>query len=213
MNINHNNASNNYLGQSDSENPEKIITPLIEENSLGFLNLFYDTLFNPELAGQKIKLLRDDHSSNLFLYSILIIFASSLAQSVKDSSILAAIQYAIIWFFSVTFLCLLAWLFRRDKDKPVDFGLILFFCAFAQMPLFFLGIGKLWENSSFLASSIPTIICFAWSLVLWGWAIANSLEIGKFKAALMVLLGFLAPFLGVVLLVAYLIIYIFSLIS
>ncbi len=212
MNTN-NNASNNYTGQFDSENHQKTETPLIEKDSLSFLNLFYDTLFNPELTAEKIKLLRDDYSSNLFLYSISIVFVSCLAQSVKNSSIMVAVQYAIIWFFSAVFICLLAWLFRRDKDKPVDFGLILFFCAFAQTPLLFLGIGKLWENSSILASSIPTIICFAWSLVLWGWAIANSLEIGKFKAALIVLLGFLAPVLAALLLLFYLIIFFFSVFS
>ena len=53
MNTN-NNASNNYTGQFDSENHQKTETPLIEKDSLSFLNLFYDTLFNPELTAEKI---------------------------------------------------------------------------------------------------------------------------------------------------------------
>jgi hypothetical protein len=168
-----------------------------------FPKLFYDVLFLPELASQKIKYLREENSTKLFFYSILILFLSSLGLAASQGSLGGAISSVLIWFTTVIFISLFAWLLR-PREVGVDFGSIFFFLAFAQAPLIFLGLGKLWENSAFPTTG-PTVLCFAWSLILWGWALANSLRIGSLKAGFLIALTLLLPFIGVAILAVFLV--------
>lgn len=183
--------------------------PMQNSTEVGFLELFYETLFSPREASAKIKYLRETDSSKLFLYAIATVLLASLGLSSSEGSLGFVIQAGIVWLFQVLILGLLAWLFR-SKDSDTDFGLIFFYCAFAQAPLIFLGLAKLWVNSAVLPTTVPSMFCFAWSIALWGWAVANSLRIGNFKAAILVLLAILAPLILIVGLLAFIIISVMS---
>jgi len=176
-----------------------------------FLELFYNTLFSPEAAAHQIQFLREAHSTKLFIYSVLIVLLSSLGLSVSEGGVGFIFQATVLWLLQVLLLTLLAWLFRPEGSKT-DFGLVFFYCAFAQAPLVFLGLAKLWANSPLIPTTLPTVICFAWSICLWAWAISNSLQISNFRAGIIVLLAILAPVLAVVALFAFILIFIISLV-
>jgi hypothetical protein len=165
----------------------------VDRNEITFLKLFYDVLFLPSYAREEIKLLREYDSTRLFFYAVGIILFSALGLSAIGKSLNILIPSIIFWLFTVIFFGVLAWLFR-PKEITVDLGLLFFFCAFAQTPLIFLGLGKLWEHSAFPTTG-PTIICLAWSIILWGWSLNHALGIGKLKSAVLIVFALLAPFL------------------
>lgn len=183
-----------------------MITQNTDHEDVGFLELFYSVLFKPSDAKILIKYLREEASTKLFLYSVFAVLLGSLGLSSYEGNISIIFTSVFSWIFTVFFIGLFAWLLR-PKDLPFDFGLIFFFCSFAQAPLVFLGIANLWKNSYF-PTTVPSSVCFLWSIILWIWAISNSLKIGNQKAIILVILTFLAP----VILIFALFIMLFSLI-
>lgn len=178
-------------------------THQLEEESVSFLELFYNVLFKPQEARKLISYMREMDSLKLFFYSLTVVFLSSLALSAFEGSINFTIQSIVSWLLTIFSLGLVAWLFR-PKEAEFDFGLLFFFGAFTQTPLIFLGLAKLWSNS-YLPTTVPIFICYFWSTCLWIWAIANSLKVGNLKACLMVLLTVFAPFIALIILFVYLV--------
>ncbi|MFN5538560.1 MAG: hypothetical protein ACK481_00655 [Candidatus Melainabacteria bacterium] len=170
-----------------------------------FLELFYKTLFAPDQASQLIKDLREQDSTKLFFYSLLILLFSSLGISSAQGDFGLIFPIIIFWFILVSSLGLLAWHFRPN-DRPLDFGLIFLFCAFAQAPLTLLGLAHLWASSAFPATA-PSLLCHIWAICLWGWAISNSIQNGPLKSGFMLATALLLPF---VLLICFLFILIMS---
>ncbi|MDX1921217.1 MAG: hypothetical protein SFU25_10855 [Candidatus Caenarcaniphilales bacterium] len=164
-----------------------------EHEEIGFLELFYNVLFKPTDAKILIKYLRDEASTKLFLYSVFSVILGAVGLSSYEGNISVIFNSVFTWLFTVLLVGLLAWLLR-PKESSFDFGLVFFFCAFAQAPLIFLGLANLWKNSYF-PTTIPSAACFLWSIILWIWAISNSLHIGNFKAVVLVVLTFVAPIL------------------
>jgi hypothetical protein len=167
-----------------------------------FLELFYEVLFKPQNASERIKFLRQENSTQLFFYSILIVVLACLGLSALQGSLGALVPSIFAWLLTVIFFGLFAWLLR-PKEVSIDFGSIFFFCAFAQAPLIFLGLSKIWETSAFPTTAL-TVFCLAWSIVLWGWAISHSLNLGGLKSTILVLTFLLAPFLIVFVLLLFL---------
>lgn len=166
---------------------------------ISFFQLFYDVLFLPNQASEKIKFLRYSDSTKLFFYALGIIFFAALSFSSAKQDLNFLIYSIIIWFSTVILIALFAWLFR-PKEIEVDFGLLFFFCAFAQSPLIFLGLSKLWENSLFPTTG-PTILCLFWSILLWGWSFNHALSLGKLKSFFLLGFALLAPFLILLILI------------
>ncbi len=166
---------------------------------ISFFQLFYDVLFLPSKASAEIKALRNYDSTRLFFYAIAIIFLGALSVSAGFQDLNFLISSVLIWFGTVILIALLAWLFR-PKEVDIDFGLLFFFCAFAQTPLIFLGLSKLWENSLFPTTG-PAILCLFWSIVLWGWSFHHALDLGKLKAFFLLGFALLAPFLILLILI------------
>ena len=185
--------SNSFI-YSAPESPDKPEEPIAQEpEQSGFLSLFYQVLFLPSQAAEQIKLLREKHSSKLFFYALGSLLLAGLGFSASQQSLNILIPSVFIWFATVLLFAFLGWVFR-PQNIELDLGLLFFFCAFAQAPLVFLGLSKLWENSIFPTTG-PTILCLIWSMILWGWALVHSLQISVFKSIILVFLALMAPFI------------------
>jgi hypothetical protein len=173
------------------------------EQNFGFLELFYSVLFKPKQARLLINHLKSEDSTKLFGYAVLCLALGALGIASYEGTFLTVFNSVITWLFTVLLIGLLAWVLR-PKAEEFDFASIFFFCAFAQAPLAFLGLASLWKNSIF-PTTVPSAICFLWSIMLWIWAISNSLQVGSLRAAVLVISAFLLPIIAILFLAVLLI--------
>jgi hypothetical protein len=164
---------------------------------IGFIELFYKVLFSPNQAAFLIHQIRKDDSSGVFVSSLLSVLLSSLAWVSQEGSLSGIFSAVLSWFFSVVLIYCLSWLFGGEK-REVEFSDVFVFCAFAQVPLIFIGVANLWSNSSLIPTSIPKIFIMLWSVLLWVWALSHSLKINRLKASMIVLFSFLAPVIFII---------------
>lgn len=165
--------------------------------STSLFDLFYLVLMKPIQAAHTIIEYSETYSLQLFIYSCLIILLSSLAQCVylENFSIFSVLSNAFIWFITVCFIGFIGWLFRAETDNNtpcINFRLLFFLCAFAQVPLIFSGIAYLWELS-FLKINLFHAFINLWSLILWGWALYFSLNLNIVKTFLLTMLVLVGP--------------------
>jgi len=158
-----------------------------------FLSMFYEVLFRPGVAAQKIKYLRKNKSTTLFIYSLIVLLLGHCGASAYQDNLKYAIFSSLTWTVVWLMFSMVAWLFRSDEDE-FDAGLLFCMAAFAQSPLIFLGACKLWATSILGAFFFKALFSL-WSVGLCVWAISNGLKIRLFKALMLHSIIWVGPIL------------------
>ncbi|MDX1918398.1 MAG: hypothetical protein SFT81_04585 [Candidatus Caenarcaniphilales bacterium] len=163
------------------------------DSDYSFPRLFFDLLFAPGLAADKIQLLIQSNRAEVYIYGIFVLVTALLAQSSVKGNAGEVIWGFGSWLFLTCLIGLFGWLLRPDTQR-FDFAQVMLFMAFAQAPLIFLGITHLWEISILKISLLNNLI-YLWSICLLSWAISSSLQVSGFKAGTLIAVMILGPFI------------------